>query len=114
MSHVVTVAHLRYSFGGYRPSKTTKHARLDAGIVPNGLSLGVEFGIIHLPSTYTEEVRRHCKLIVKEHGVLPSYQEDSASSQRVQIRRVSLRDSRTVVAPFMLDPNYVAKELRYT
>jgi len=41
------------------------------------------------------------KIIVKVHGVLPSYRKKSASSRIFQIRQVYVGDSEEVVTPFM-------------
>ena len=68
------------------------HRRLHRGWRPG-------FAGSHL--SYTCATRHHCKAAVKVHGVFPSDRGNSASSRRVQFRRVGAGDSGAVVTPFV-------------
>jgi hypothetical protein len=109
-----TIALLRYSLGGDRPSQTTHHARslnpvsgsrLEPRVFQGGISRWLHrnwrsgFSASHL--SYTRRRKIQCKAVVKVHGVFPSCRGYAASSQRFQFHGVSGGDSVAIVTPFV-------------
>ena len=94
-----TIARLRYSLGGDRPSQTTRHAGSRTRITGRGetastprvvfqgclhASWRLRFDGSHL--SYTWPACCQCKAVVKVHGVFPSDRGSPASSRAVQFR----------------------------
>ena len=50
---------------------------------------------------------------IKVHGVLSYHNYVSACAQRSQFHRTHLRDSLTIVTPFMRDTNYVSRDFAH-
>src|SRR4051794_12660943 len=94
-----TIARLRYSLGGDRPSQTTHHAGSRTRITGRGETAStprvVFQGCLH-PSwrlgfegshlSYTWPACCQCKAVVKVHGVFPSNRGSPASSRALQFR----------------------------
>ncbi len=94
-----TIARLRYSLGGDRPSQTTHHAgsrpqlhgaRLDIREQKGGISTlpphRLAPALHRLPPILHIHSLIHCKAIVKVHGVFPSDRGYPASSRGIQFR----------------------------
>src|SRR4029077_17097271 len=92
-----TIARLRYSLGGDRPSQTTHHTLSRTRITGRGwtsIVIRVVFqGWLHLSwrpgfkayhLSYTCHYECQCKAIVKVHGVFPSNRRNPASSRGIQ------------------------------
>ena len=109
-----TIARLRYTLGGDRPSQTARHAGSRPGLTGRGetseahravfqgrlrASWRLRFIASHL--SYTWEPWHHCKAGVKVHGVFPSDRGYPASSRGIQFRWAHAGDSGEVVTPFV-------------